>query len=246
MILNSASEARILGQEVAAHIHSGKIQYASAVLGAYLDHKNAFRLLDLIGGALDDCPTAHLDPFLEAVARSQTMSGWIVIASALRVHPSCTLEGKLTKCRAFIIQADVWYACDSFGERVPGPFLLTDFQKTVHLLSPWREDQNAWVRRSVGVAVHFWAKRTKGLEEHLDHAKILLDFLKPMLAEKDYQAAKGVGWGLKTLGRYYPAVAYQWLCQVLLIEKYRPLGVIKRKALTYLPAEMQRALSRRS
>jgi hypothetical protein len=246
MILNSASEARILGQEVAAHIHSGKIQYASAVLGAYLDHKNAFRLLDLVGGALDECPTAHLDPFLEAVARGQTMGGWIVIASALRVHPTYTFEGKLSKCRAFIIQADAWYACDSFGERVPGPLLITNFQESLKVLSAWRVDQNAWVRRAVGVAVHFWAKRTKGAQAHLYHATALLDFLKPMLLEKGFHAAKGVGWGLKTLGRYYPAAAYQWLCQVLLVEKVNPMGVIKRKALTYLPAEMQRALSRRS
>jgi hypothetical protein len=246
MILNNASEAKTLGQKVAAHIRSGNIPSASAALGVYLDDKNAFRLLDLVGGALGDCPTAHLFSFLEIIALDRIMGGWIVIASALRVHPSCTLEGKLAKCRAFIIQANAWYACDSFGERVPGPFLLTDFQKTVHLLSPWREDQNPWVRRSVGVAVHFWAKRTRGVEEHLDHANALLDFLKPMLAEKDYQAAKGVGWGLKTLGRYYPAAVYQWLCQVLLIEKFRPLGVIKRKALTYLPAEMKQTLSGQS
>jgi hypothetical protein len=244
MILNNAREARHLGQELANHIRSGNIHSADKALGAYLDDKNPFRLLDLIGDALSTCPTAGLFPFLDMIARGDTMGGWVVIAAALRAHSLCENKEILEKCRAFIIQAHVWYACDTFGERVPGPYLLTDFQDTVNLLSPWRDDKNPWVRRSVGVAVHFWAKRTKGAGDQLNHVRALLTFIKPMLAEKEYQAAKGVGWGLKTLGRYNPETVYEFLLQTFIVEKCQSLNVIKRKALTYLPTEMKGTLSR--
>jgi 3-methyladenine DNA glycosylase AlkD len=102
------------------------------------------------------------------------------------------------------------------------------------------------VRRAVGVAIHFWAKRTKGAEGQLDNAKILFTFIKPMLDEKEYQAAKGVGWGLKTLGRYYPNIAFEWLTETLIIEKRRPIAIIRKKALTYLPSEMKQSFSRQS
>ena len=57
------------------------------------------------------------------------MGGWVVIATALRSHSSTHPQAVLDKCRKFIIYADTWYACDCFGERIPGPFLLTDFEK---------------------------------------------------------------------------------------------------------------------
>ena len=63
--------------------------------------------------------------------------------------------------------------------------------------------------------------------------------LTPLFEEKDIRAAKGAGWGLKTIGRYYPLVAYKWLINSLVIEKRRPLVIVKRKALTYLPDEMK-------
>jgi len=42
----------------------------------------------------------------------------------------------------------------------PGPALVARFNKALPELSPWRRDENCWVRRMVGVAVHFWAKRS--------------------------------------------------------------------------------------
>jgi hypothetical protein len=44
------------------------------------------------------------------------------------------------------------------------------------LLAPWRDDANRWVRRTVGVAVHFWAKRAHGDPKHARQVKTLLKF----------------------------------------------------------------------
>ena len=173
------------------------------------------------------------------IAEAGSEGGWVVIASALHPLSGTHARDIFIKCRGYIIQADVWYACDIFGERVPGPVLLSNFDQTLNLLSSWSCDSNPWIKRAVGVAVHFWAKRTKGGEPHHTNARILLDFISPLFEEKDIHAAKGIGWGLKTIGRYYPLIAYKWLTNALVTEKRHPLAIVKRKALTYLPDEMK-------
>ncbi len=55
-----------------------------------------------------------------------------------------------------------------------------------------------------------------------------------MFEEHDIDAIKGVGWGLKTLGKYYPDLVAEWLTGVVQRRTdYRALML--RKAMTYLP-----------
>ena len=73
------------------------------------------------------------------------------------------------------------------------PGLVDHFQSALDLLAPWREDTNRWVRRAVGTSVLFWAKRSRGVAEHVSHVEVPLDFLEPMLEEWDMVAVEGVG-----------------------------------------------------
>jgi len=239
MILSGAKEARKFGCEIAEEINKENISFAYKTISVYLDDKNPFRLLDLVGEALKNCSRSRLYPFLDMIAEARSEGGWVVIASTLRSLSEDSTHNIFIICREYINQADVWYACDIFGERVPGPALLSDFDQTLKHLSSWRYDSNPWIRRSVGVAVHFWAKRTKGEEPHQNNAGIILDFISPLFEENDIRAAKGVGWGLKTMGRYYPLAACEWLAHALITEKRKPLAVVRRKALTYLPDEIK-------
>jgi len=243
MILSGAKEARKFGCEIAEEINKGNISFAFKTISIYLNDKNPFRLLDLVGETLKNCSHLSLYQFLDMIAEANFEGGWVVIASTLHSLSETNTQDIITKCREYIIQADIWYACDIFGERVAGPALLSDFNQTLKLLSSWRYDSNPWIRRAVGVAVHFWAKRTKGKESHHNTAGSLLNFISPLFEEKDIRAAKGVGWGLKTIGRYYPLIAYEWLTNALISEKRHPLAIVKRKALTYLPSEMKQKLS---
>ena len=61
-----------------------------------------------------------------------------------------------------------------------------------------------------------------------------------MFEEKNVDAIKGVGWGLKTLGRYYPDLLVSWLKQQIIYQQRHPRALMLRKALTYL-SDMQRA-----
>lgn len=125
-----------------------------------------------------------------------------------------------------------------FGRARPGPAMVADLAQALALLAPWREDANRWVRRTVGVAAHFWAKRARGAPYHIPYAQALLEFLAPMFQECDVDAIKGVGWGLKTLGKHYPELTADWLAQQV-AQHQRPRALMLRKALTYLPARQR-------
>jgi 3-methyladenine DNA glycosylase AlkD len=144
-------------------------------------------------------------------------------------------KGAFNRCRGYIVASDVWYGADIQGERVPGPALVNNFQFALEELTTWRDDPNRWVRRTVGVSVHYWAKRSHGKAEYAAFAEDLLTFLSPMFTEWEMDAAKGVGWGLKTLGKYYPDLVTPWLVEHISDPQLRYRALILRKAMTYLP-----------
>ena len=246
MISNRAmrsQDADKLGQLISALVNDGQIADAYALLAPVLAERTPFRLLDRIGAAIGVGPVEAVNTFLDHIAAHKTMGGWVVIASALGGQLSRDLPGAFTRCRKFILDADVWYATDILGERVPGPALVADYTQVLPLLSPWRYDLNRWIRRTVGVAVHFWAKRAHGEPEYISQAKALLAFLAPMFEEQDMDAIKGVGWGLKTLGRFYPDLVAEWLTEQVVHLRRNPRILMLRKALTYLSDEYRVQLS---
>jgi hypothetical protein len=235
-----AREADRLGAEVAACVEDGRPEDAYALLVPVLAERTPFRLLDRIGRAVGAGPLPETNSFLDRISGQRTEGGWVVIGSALGQQLDRDLEGTLARCRDFVIAGQVWYATDILGERVPGPALVADLEPTLELIAPWREDEDRWVRRSVGAAVHFWAKHSRGAPELSGQAGALLDFLEPMLEEWELDAAKSVGWGLKTVGRYYPDLVAGWLEEQVVGRKRRHRAVVLRKAVTYL-SEEQRA-----
>ena len=232
-------QARKLGTHIAELIQAGKGEKAYGLLGPVLAERTPFRLLEHIGTAVGIAPIKVVNPFLERIAVAGTEGGWVVIGSALRAHLDRDLAGAHARCRSFIILADIWYATDILGERVPGPALTTAFEPTLALLKPWRMDSNRWVRRAVGVSVHFWAKRSRGAAERMDQARTLLAFAEPMFEEQDRDAVRGVGWGLKTLGRYYPDLVADWLAKQIVHRQRRCRATLLRKALAYLTEEQR-------
>ena len=232
-------EARALGRRVAALVHTGQFDAATVRLSPVLAERTPFRLLRPIGEAIGAGSLATANPFLDRIAADKTEGGWVIIASALEAQLDRDLEGAFTRCRGFIIAADVWYAADTLGEGVPGRALGAYFQSALDELAPWRGDASHWVRRAVGTGVHFWAKRSRGAAEHVSQAMALLTFLEPMFDEWDMTAVKGVGWGLKTLGRFYPDLVADWLAQQVLRRERRHRALMLRKALTYLSDEQR-------
>jgi len=193
-------------------------------------------MLRRIGEPVGVCPQKAIDAFLDLIATDKTEGGWVVIAKVLEQMLGHDLAGVFSRCRDFIVAADVWYAADTLGEGVAGQALVRHFDPALKLLAPWREDDNPWVRRAVGTGVHFWAKRSRGAVELVSRAKALLAFLEPMFEEWDMIAAKGVGWGLKTLGRRYPGLMADWLPEQV---DRRHRALMLRKAMAGLSEEQR-------
>ena len=236
-------EAREFGERLAVLVVGRQLEEASDLLNPVLAERTPFRLLDAIGKRVGKEPLATVHIFLDQIAAGQTMGGWVVIASALRQQLTRDLPGAFERSVAYVIAADVWYACDTFGERVPGPALVALFEPSLALLATWRENPNRWVRRMVGVAVHFWAKQARGAASCQPQASALLNLLAPLFTERDVDAIKGVGWGLKTLGKTYPDLTADWLEE----QAGRPRrALMMRKATTYLPTEIRQPLDQPS
>jgi 3-methyladenine DNA glycosylase AlkD len=233
-------EARELGQRMAERVRDGRTVEAYALLSPVLAVRTPFDMLRRIAEPVGPGPWQHVDAFLSLIAAGKTEGGWVVIAKVLEGQLGRDLAGALDRCRRFIIAADVWYAADVLGEGVVGQALVHHFEPALNLLPPWREDASPWVRRAVGTGAHFWAKRSRGAVELADQAKALLAFLEPMFEEWDMIAVKGVGWGLKTLGRHYPDLMADWLPRQA-GRKHRALML--RKARTYV-SELQRAAAK--
>ena len=232
-------EAGELGKHIAGLVQAGQDAQAYALLSPVLAERTPFDMLRRIGEPVGAGPLETTNAFLDRIAADKTEGGWVVIASVLEKQLDHDLAGAFARCRGYIIAADVWYAADTLGEGVAGRALVAYFQPALDLLALWREDANPWVRRAVGVAVHFWAKRSRGAPEHAAQAEALLAFLEPMFEEWDITAVKGVGWGLKTLGRHYPDLVADWVAQQVVQRQRRHRALMLRKALTYLSDEQR-------
>jgi hypothetical protein len=233
-------EAVDLGSHLADLLQAGRMDAALAELTPLLSERIKFAILGRIGEGVGAGPLEATNAFLEKVAEKKAEGGWVIIGTALRAQLDRDLEGAFRRAREFIIAGDVWYTADILGERVPGPALLAHFEAALAQLEPWREHENRWVRRTIGVAVHFWAKRSRGAAEYRLQAEALLRLLEPMFTEWEMDAVKGVGWGLKTLGRYYPDIATGWLEKLFSSPLSRYRSLMLKKALTFL-SEEQRA-----
>jgi hypothetical protein len=234
-----AHAADRLGGEIAALLLGRQLDEAEALLAPVLAERTPFRYLDRIGRAVGEGPAGATEAFLDRLAAGAAEGAWPVIGSALGRRLGQEPATAMASCRAFIARADVWYGADILGERVPGPALVADFDAALSLLAPWRSDDDRWVRRAVGVAVHFWAKRARGAEALAPQARALLALLEPMFEEWQMDAVKGIGWGLKTLGRYYPDLVADWLHAQVVARGRRHRALMRRKALTYLPADQR-------
>jgi 3-methyladenine DNA glycosylase AlkD len=237
----NAKQADILGDQIVERITAGQTKRAFALLAPILSTRTPFRMLDRIGARIGAASFRATDPLLAEIARHRTLGGWPLLGAILAGYMESDPRGALRRCRAFIIDADVWHATDSLGERVLGPAYLGDAATAMQLLSAWRTDQNRWVRRSLGVGIHFWAKRAHGDPRRCTEARRLLTFLRPLFPESDLDAAKGIGWALKTMGRYYPEILADWMVHTLARSgKVRALMI--RKATKFLPAEDRNAI----
>lgn len=235
------TEMRLLAAECREHLTAGDVEEALSQLLPVFEVRTPFGLLHLAGQIVAEAavtsPTAFA-ALLDGLGASGEIGAWPLIGSGLAAaYLRHDLSRALAEARRYILQADVWHATDAISERVLGEGLLTDFEAALALLKAWRRETNPWVRRAVGVAVHYYAKRERRQPGRVSR---LLKLLEPLFEEQETAALKGVGWGLKTIGKFYPDLLAPWLRAQMATRNPRRLMV--RKAITYLPAEVKTEL----
>ncbi|MCK4316450.1 MAG: DNA alkylation repair protein [Anaerolineae bacterium] len=217
---------------------AGDVDDALAQLRPVIASRTPFPLLDLTGRVIAEAAAinpAGFTALLDGLAGTDAIGAWPLIGSALAAaYLLNDTPRAFAEARRYVLQAGVWHATDAIGERVLGEGLRADFNTALSLLEDWREEANPWLRRAVGVAVHLYAKRERDRPEQ---AARLLDLLEPLFDERDTYALKGVGWGLKTIGKFYPDLLVPWLQKQVATKKPRKLMV--RKAVTYLPDDVK-------
>jgi 3-methyladenine DNA glycosylase AlkD len=209
---------------------------SSAIVGnlkPILDSKCPFAKLDYLGSCLGKAgknDTQKFYPLFDEIINYGAMGGFVVVGRSLTCFLETDFNKVMEKSREYIIAGDVWYVCDVIGERSLGQALIDQFDTSLTWLRRFLEDENKWVKRSAGVAIHFFSKRVTDKPEK---TKKLLCLIEPFIEERQVEVIKGIGWGLKTIGRYHPKILVNFLTGQIKMEKKISKLMIK-KAVTYL------------
>jgi hypothetical protein len=217
-------------------ISEGQMEEARDKLSPILTARTPFRILDRIGEQIGAGPIHPVRAYLRSLAQLGALGGWPVIGSALARQLDRDTRGTLSLCREFIVDAARWFTTDILAERVLGGALALELEANLERLVAWRQDPDRWARRAIGVGIHNWGKKSGGAAALEPQVEAVLGFLEPMFSERETDAVKGIGWGLKTLGRFYPELLSGWLHDQCVIEGRPHRRLMLRKALTYLSA----------
>jgi len=229
------SEALTIANNCIHCIESGQINKVWDKLLPVLNERTSFQMLDVIGSKIGERTLLHKSKYLkffDLLSEKKLMGGYVVIAQALisLLHDDCS--ECFEKAKEYMIEGDEWYVCDTFGERVLGYAMIDHYDKTRSLFREFVCDDNHWIQRSVGVAAHFFAKRCRGDKRDDKKAAEILELLTPRIYERDIRILKGIGWGLKTFGRYYPELLVPYMKTQISSERIS--AVIINKCVTYL------------
>ena len=205
----SLRDADAVASKAEALIREGNLEKTCGVLDPLAFGGTKFPILDRVGMRLGQTDLGNAT-FLEALDRmiSRGSVGYVIVGSALAQRLGSNMVTCLEKTAGYIIMAENWAKCDSIAERVWGEALVCNFPRAYKYLARIRDHENRWIRRAVGVAVHYFAKRRPTAMAEL---RKLLVLLAPELGEREYDAIKGIGWGLKTIGKYQPKLLTRFL-----------------------------------
>ena len=166
-----------------------------------LQHQVKFPLLEYLAERLYTCFNGEVQYMVIGGLRGRVEDGSSVIAGKLlQLHLPDNLDDAFRAAINIIVDGDRWYHCDHIGERVFGHALLTNFEQTMPYLTGYLQHKNQWVRRSVGVAGHYATK--KGLPA--ENVALVMEMLLSAANTSNYQEQRGIGWGLKTIGKFHP------------------------------------------
>ena len=232
--------ARSTAEKLVEAVESDNKELFWDVLNPVLDSKVPFPYLDEMGKILGtkgkQDHQRYFDEFDEIIEANK-MGGYVIVGQALAQLLETQLKPSIYKAKEAVIKGKTWYVCDIIGERVFGQALVDHFEPAFRVIQKMTSTQEQEVKRSIGVGVHFFAKRRP---KDVDRMKHLLSMLTVMVEDKRVFVVKGVGWGLKTIGRHQPKLIEDYVQNVLKTKNVSKLML--RKATKYLDDETKQKL----
>jgi len=235
----SMEDADAIASKAEALIREGDLEKTCGVLDPLAFGRTKFPILDRVGTRLGQASLKEA-AFLEALDRMISHGSvryYVIVGSALAQRLGSNMATCLEKTAEYVVIGENWAKCDSIAERVWGEALVRNFPRAYKYLARIRDHDNRWIRRAIGVAVRYFTKRRPTATAEL---RMLLVLLAPRLGERDYDAIKGIGWGLKTIGKYHPKLLTKFLENH--VKRVHPTKLMLKKATTYLSARTRQRL----
>jgi 3-methyladenine DNA glycosylase AlkD len=236
----SMRNANAVASKTEALIREDNLEEACGILDPLAFRRTKFPILDRVGTRLGQTGLRNAT-FLEALDQMISRGSvgyYVIVGSALAQRLGPNMATCLRKTAEYVVIGENWAKCDSIAERVWGQALAYNFPRAYKYLARMRDHDNRWIRRAVGVAVHYFTKRKPTAMAEL---RKLLVLLAPELGEREYDAIKGIGWGFKTIGKYQPKLLTRFLESH--VKRAHPTKLMLRKATTHLPARTKRQLA---
>ncbi len=239
----SMQDADAAASRAEALIRDNSLEEACLLLDPLALGHTKFPTLDRVGARLGQANlrTGILLEALDRMVSRRAVGYYVIVGSALGQLLGSNMATCLEKTAEYIMLGDGWDKCDAIAERVWGRALVEDFPRAYEYMARMVKNENRWIRRAVGVAVHYYAKKRRTAVPEM---RRLLLLLAPVLGERNYDAAKGIGWGLKTIGKHQPKLLIA--CLRTQMRRAHPTRLMLRKATTYLPARAKKEFIGRS
>ncbi len=181
--------------------YSEESEFRNMVEQEILSFKIKFPLLEHFAvEVMELIPVGEHSKFLQWIVDKDYIGSYVIAGKFLQIKLSDNMLASFEDTVRYFIQGDKWYCCDIMSERVFGEALLLDFERAFLLLTDFTKHDNPWVRRGIGVSIHYAVKRKISPKK----AQRLLDLTLSQLHDKHIEAKKGFGWGLKTLTKFHP------------------------------------------
>lgn len=108
----------------------------------------------------------------------------------------------------WVEQIDNWAHSDSLSKYLTRLLENPDSQKGMfEILKKWNTSKNPWERRQSLVALYYYARTKK---QHISFEQTI-EFLSPLISDKEYYVQKAVGWALRETYNVYPKQAFSFI-----------------------------------
>ncbi|MDF2451820.1 MAG: hypothetical protein K0S26_1324 [Bacteroidota bacterium] len=123
-------------------------------------------------------------------------------------HKHISYKTQLKTLPHWVKQVDNWAHSDGLSKYLTRLVEHPEYKnEMLAILKKWNGSKNLWERRQSLIALYYYA-RTKKQHVSFD---LTLEFVKPLLNDKEYYVQKAVGWILRETYNVYPKQAYKFM-----------------------------------